>query len=458
MNDDERLALDEALGELRLRYTPYEPTLKQEWFLLRDELEVFFGGAAGPGKTVGLLMAALQYADIPGYDALLLRPALTEFRLPGGLIELSHDWLGGTGAHWNGSDNVWRFPSGATCTFGYLSTLTDMNRYKGTAFSFVGWDELTSFNLIDQLYPRMFRVLRQPAGEIAGLLAGVPTRMRSASNPGGPGHVFAKTRFVDPESRVEGATFVPATIHDNPNLDYREYLKSLAHLPASERLRLIEGDWDATDEGELFQHDWFQLVDDFRVCTKAVRYWDLAGTEPSPANPDPDYTVGLRLELDQRTGDFAVRDIVRGRWAPGKVQEIVQQTAALDGRGVEIGIEQEPGSAGVTVAEMYRRHLLRGFTTRVQRATGSKEVRARPVAAAAENRLLHVVNGKNVREFIDECVGFPNVSHDDCVDALSGAHALLTRSSGGGFRSSVPRGRLPSVSQRRPATGQVPGV
>src|SRR6266478_1462881 len=50
-------------------------------------------GAAGGGKSVALLMAALQYADVPGYHALLLRPTLGEFQLPGGLLELSHDWL-----------------------------------------------------------------------------------------------------------------------------------------------------------------------------------------------------------------------------------------------------------------------------------------------------------------------------------------------------------------------------
>ncbi len=45
------------------------------------EIEVFFGGAAGGGKTVALLMAALQYADVPGYHALLVRPSLAELQL-----------------------------------------------------------------------------------------------------------------------------------------------------------------------------------------------------------------------------------------------------------------------------------------------------------------------------------------------------------------------------------------
>jgi phage terminase large subunit-like protein len=78
---------------------------------------------------------------------------------------------------------------------------------------------------------------------------------------------------------------------------------------------------------------------------RAVRFWDLAGSEPSSANRDPDYTVGLRLELDPSDGCFYISDIVRERKAPGAVERLVAATAARDGREVAIGIEQEPGAA-----------------------------------------------------------------------------------------------------------------
>jgi hypothetical protein len=35
--------------------------------------EAFYGGAAGVGKSSALLVAALMFADVPGYAALLLR-------------------------------------------------------------------------------------------------------------------------------------------------------------------------------------------------------------------------------------------------------------------------------------------------------------------------------------------------------------------------------------------------
>src|ERR1700722_8870220 len=54
-------------------YCPHVPTAKQLAFLVCPRVEAFFGGAAGPGKTEGLLMGALQLVDLPNYHALILR-------------------------------------------------------------------------------------------------------------------------------------------------------------------------------------------------------------------------------------------------------------------------------------------------------------------------------------------------------------------------------------------------
>lgn len=467
-------ALEALTGPLRLptAFCPVDPNAKQELFLRRDELEVFFGGAAGPGKSWGLLMAALQYVDVPGYHALIIRPELQEFMKPKALIPVSHSWLGGSGAKWNGSLNQWTFPGGATLSFGYARNLGDLAHFKGPAYSFVGFDELTEFD--EAVYLGLSRVLRDaPIMGVhpeTGAPVKVPLRKRSASNPGGPGHGWVKTRFINEDSRDTASVFIKATIHDNPHMDYDEYMLSLAHLTPIDQMRLINGDWDVMEEGGKFHREDFAVVDASEVpydAYRAVRYWDLAGTEPSPTNTDPDWTVGLRLDM-HRDGSFTIRDIVRGRWDDSTVQAVVQTTAKLDGRGVPVFIEQDPGQAGKAQVNNYKRHVLRGYPcyagqTRINGKSAAKEVRARPVAAAAGNHLIRIVRGENTLEFLNEVAIFPQGSHDDCVDALSGAHTGLTMKGGSGQRGSrVPRAQIPGVLDRIPAAttrgASLPGI
>lgn len=461
--------LNDELPTLRLPYCPHDPTVKQEFFLLRDELEVFFGGAAGPGKSWGLLMAALQYVDVAGYHALLLRPSLTEFEQQGGLIEHSHDWLGGSDAWWHGGRREWKFPSGATVRFGYLANVTDLNHYKGGAVSFVGFDELTSWP-DPRLYLGMFRIVRQAVGQVIDPLTGrqVPGRVRSASNPGGPGHDWVKERFIDELAREPHVVYVPAWITDNPHLDYDAYLRTLEHMHPVDRERLIRGDWDVVDEGDKFKRLWFPVEEPASPVVRRVRYWDLAGTEPSPTSPDPDYTVGLLYESHQ-DGTFTIRDIVRGRWSDDRVENVVRQTADGDRDRFGVGatdyyIEQDPGQAGKAQLTNYKRRVLQGYAvhagqTRINGRAAAKEVRARPVAAAAGNGLVRIApDCPNRVEFVGEVVRFPNASHDDCVDALSGAHNSINargrRTTT--LKSYVPRGQIPvrsTGSAAQPAAG-----
>lgn len=459
------------LPTLRLPYCPHDPTAKQEYFLLRNELEVFFGGAAGPGKSWGLLMAALTYADVSGYHALLLRPSLTEFEMQGGLIEHSHDWLGSSDAWWHGGKRQWAFPSGATLRFGYLGNINDLNHYKGGSVAFVGFDELTSW-ADERLYLGMFRIVRQAVGQLVHPRTGlaIPGRVRAASNPGGPGHDWVKERFVDPRTREEHVVYVPAWITDNPHLDYEAYLETLAHMSPIDRERLIAGDWDVIEEGEKFKREWFPVVADESIPepVRVVRYWDLAGTEPGETNPDPDYTVGVLYELGA-DDQYTIRDIVRGRWSDDRVETIVAETAADDAerygdRGaVDVYIEQDPGQAGKAQLSNYKRRVLRGYSvhagqTRIHGRSAAKEVRARPVAAAAGNGLVRIASScENRRDFLSTVCRFPQASHDDDVDALSGAHNAITNRTGRptSMKSHVPRGRFPTHGAR--SSGQSGG-
>ena len=54
-------------------FCPEKPSLTQKTYLRCSDMEALFGGAAGGGKSSALLMAALQYVDIPNYSAILFR-------------------------------------------------------------------------------------------------------------------------------------------------------------------------------------------------------------------------------------------------------------------------------------------------------------------------------------------------------------------------------------------------
>ena len=62
------------------------------------------------------------------------------------------------------------------------------------------------------------------------------------------------------------------------------------------------------------------------------------------------------------------------------------------------------------------------------RSTGSKAERARPVSASVEAGNVFLVRGTWNGEFLDEAEDFPGGGHDDQIDAVSGAIAVLTTS------------------------------
>lgn len=234
-------ALLEARAELRPRsWCPHEPHAKQAEFLALTDLEALYGGAAGGGKSDALLMAALQYVDVPGYAALLLRRTYADLALPGAIMDRSHTWLAGTEAHWDGQNHRWTFPSGATLTFGYLDTERDKYRYQGAELQFVGVDEMTQFPV--GWYTYLLSRLRRLAGST------VPVRARGATNPGGIGHKWVKERFVDAATAV--GPFIPSTLDDNPFIDAEAYELSLARLDPVTRQQLRHGVW-VQDSGGL---------------------------------------------------------------------------------------------------------------------------------------------------------------------------------------------------------------
>lgn len=286
----------------------YEVSVPQAAFLSLPQMEAFYGGAAGGGKSDALLRAALQYVEFPTYKALLLRRTFPELSQPGGLIDRAHAWLAGK-ASWNDTKHRWTFPSGAILEFGYLQKSTDKFRYQGAELDFIGFDELTHFAETDYRY--LFSRLRQSED------APFPPRMRAASNPGGKGHRWVKRRFIekqpDPDDpndspeKCRARIFIPAKLDDNPGINKPLYRAALEQLDVEEQAQLLDGDWDARPPG-----DW--VFDALAINAVVARGRDFDRLRARGKMPAPILYLGSRkvqgLSLGVDWGDFASRGVI----------------------------------------------------------------------------------------------------------------------------------------------------
>jgi predicted phage terminase large subunit-like protein len=406
--------------------------------------EALYGGAAGGGKSDALLVDAIRYVGRGygrNYKALLLRREFPD--LEKSLIERSHALYPRIGGKWNGSAKTWRFPLGEVVYFGHAQHERDVHQYQGAEFQFVGFDEVTSFTKYQYTY--LISRLRSSAG--------VPCRLRGATNPGGEGHDWVFDRFgawLDPKSPVRaepgrvvyfvrdeegneraaakgddgarGRTFVPALLSDNPFIG-DAYARGLDELDPVTREQLKRGNWLIRPAAGLyFKRDWFEFVDSAPAVGKRIRYWDRAATAASGSN-DPDWTAGVKLCLAP-DGLIYVEDVVRFRGNPGEVEKVVKTTAELDGKGVPVGIEQDPGQAGKFEAAYYIKALA-GWRVTAYPVTAKKVVRAGPISSQALAKNVRIVRGKWNEAFVTELEQFPEGSHDDQVDGLSGAYSAV---------------------------------
>ena len=199
--------------------------------------------------------------------------------------------------------------------------------------------------------------------------------------------------------------------------------------------------------GLMFQRGWWNFVDSTdelpgnRALWRWTRYWDLAATEPGDSSPDPDYTAGALLGVHPRDRNYCIAHIARFRLRPGHRDDKIKQIALEDGIK-RIYIEQEKAQAGKSTVAAIGRHLddigirVEGdpvsggkpkdqATGREGRASEAKVMRAELVAGAAQQGRVYVVRGRWTDAWLDEAEEFPNGTHFDQIDAVSGAAKVL---------------------------------
>ena len=161
------------------------------------------------------------------------------------------------------SDYAAVWPTGERLLFRHLANEEEYQEYHGHQYPWIGFEELTQWEN-DKAYRKMFSCCRPTA-------QGVPTRIRSNTNPSGVGHNWVKKRFRLPmmsgrivrvpgeEPRVAIRSDLRENfplLHSDPG--YPARIRAAASSPA-EAAAWADGDWDVTFGG-MFDDIWDKKI------------------------------------------------------------------------------------------------------------------------------------------------------------------------------------------------------
>ncbi len=409
-------------------------------------------------NSYALTLEPLRHAGVKGFSAIVFRRKGPQLLGAGSIWEEQKGVYPHFGAKSREAPRLeWRFPSGARVELSHLQHERDVQDHQSKQYALIIFDELTQFT------ERQFWYLVSRNRSVCG----VRPYIRAATNPDpdsfvrklidwwiGPdgfpilersgvirwvarvneelvwGDTKEELLEQHPSALPLSLTFIAAKLDDNPALMAKDpgYRAKLMNLPRVERERLLGGNWDVrAAAGMYFRRANFTIVDTPPAeITRCIRWWDKAATEPSPANPDPDWTAGVKM-AKLKDGQIIVLHVKRDRGAPGKVDAWMKAAAEADGVAVAVGAFQDPGQAGVVDREHIRRVIGRPIV--VMRPTNDKVTVAGPFSAHADTQGVLLLRGEWNEAYILEHENFDGdpKKKDDQVDASAAAFIHLSK-------------------------------
>lgn len=258
---DDQFALYLELLEAELSEWRLTPKQQQADALFDEVDELCYGGAAGGAKSELILYRAKALSErFRRHRTLILRSGFPELRRT--LIWRSLQKFAGCDAIYKRADKEWHFANGSVIEFGFCDTEEDVRQYLSAEYDAVFIDESTDFtgSMIEMLRTR----LRTTAVKRR---LGVRPHLGLFTNPGGVGHDFHKTRYVDPTGKgqrvvemlddptdpesIRRVAYVHATVFDNPHIDPQYKRNLMALTDPVKRAQYLHGDWD-TFAGQFF--------------------------------------------------------------------------------------------------------------------------------------------------------------------------------------------------------------
>lgn len=241
----------------------YRPAPVQAEFHACGANEILLGGAAGPGKSLALLMDPIQTQMFEEHQR-WMRGEITsslgwaihfrrEFPRLEQTIERSHRIFLAIdpGARWDKEHHRWTFSCGYKVQFGHVKDDSDRHNYLSSEYTHIAWDELGEFSEV--VYEFINTRLRTSDPVLQRKL-----RIVAASNPTAN---WVRDYFVDPApdgrkllskeiglddgtSETRTRVFIPARLKDNPDAGFRRrYEMELQSKKPHIRRALLYGDW-----------------------------------------------------------------------------------------------------------------------------------------------------------------------------------------------------------------------
>lgn len=427
----------------------------QEAFLSTPADIAIYGGAGGGGKTFGVLLEGTRFIQHGKYRALYFRRITDQIRSPGGLWDESVAIFSGLKGKPIESKLTWVFPSGARIKFNHLEHEKNVDNYQGSQIPLIVFDELTHFTRRQFMYmvsrnrsihgfPCIIRATCNPDPDsfVRQLIDwwigedGFPIKERSGvlrwfvvlNDEVIWGDTKEELQQLTPDDTPRSLTFIPAKLEDNKILMKKDpaYRARLMSLDKVERERLLGGNWNVrASAGMYFKKHYFEEVESHPRLIKKVRAWDRAATEWKHGDPgDPDATAGVLMGLGIDKC-FYILDAEHERYSSSKVKTMILNNAQRDGAEVTVKIFQDPGSAGKGEADDMKK-ALRGFHVHCETVSKSKETLAKAMSSQAEFGNIKILKSCRKKEaLLKELEGFPDMKHDDLVDAATSAFNFL---------------------------------
>lgn len=432
----------------------------QTAFLSSSADIAIYGGAAGSGKTFALLLENCRYHNNSKFGSVIFRRTSNQITTEGGLWDTALSLFAPFEIKIKTSpQHQIKFPSGSKISFSHLQLERDVHAWQGAQIPLICFEELTHFTK-----GQFFYMLSRNRS-----LCGVRPYIRATTNPdadswvadfiqwwiGEDGYpvkersgvirwfirmndeiIWADTpkelseKYRVPLSDPKSLTFIAADIFDNQILLNADpgYLANLKSLGTVERERLLHGNWKIRPSAGLyFRRDQINVIPELpKEKIQWVRRWDLAATEPTEANPSPDATAGVLMGRKE-DGRYVIADVIEQRINAAGVRSLIKNTAESDKAtygNIKIVIPQDPGQAGKSQAQDFIK-LLSGFSVSSERETGNKIIRSEPLSAQWQAGNIDLVAGAWNEKYLAQMESFPESSHDDMVDASSGAFTAL---------------------------------